>query len=384
MTRQFALCLGLMLACAPPSAKDGACTSDCSAESDENASSPHAGHMMTGSSDAVDAGSSDSCLLRTALLDGKTDLTTSADWAPHDDYALAGAIDELRLLRIDTGFDSGQPSIKTLVTYRGQTGRPAAWWSPDGTLALSAAHDLRLLEVGRDPPTLKELARYTPDEDPLYHVAWSPEGGHALITGTDVRLIAIDKTKGTLRELAAFREHVGRVFMTAWSPDGKYAITGGEDHTVRLLAVDALTASLTEIASFDAQEMVTVVSWQPRGNGALIGTWEGDSELKLLKIDTTHARITEGQQIASHEVNARAIKWTPDGLHAIWAGHNGTPRLCMLQDDQSTVRALTVLPSDASGVHELSWSPKGEWFLAAASQRDRITLVDARACIASH
>ncbi len=318
-----------------------------------------------------------SCFVSGASDGGDTPLSISVDWAPTDDYALVGGDGEVRLLRIDREANK----LTKLAIYGDQPGRITVAWSPDGQLALSVSSDVRLFRVTREPPALTELARVVTHAGAILSVSWSPDGRAALTTGKDasVRLMAVGPAEGTLVEVARFTGHTNRVFAASWSPDGKHVLTGGEDGTARMLEVDVQAGTLRELASVAHDAQVVPVAWSPRGD-ALVGTWVPcHSAVELVALDPSAGTMSVPTTFAHHESGLRALEWSPDGSYAISGGHDDTIRFLARHD--GTMRVLDVWPQGVLGVHALSWSPDGQYFLHAASQADRVTLVDARACV---
>jgi dipeptidyl aminopeptidase/acylaminoacyl peptidase len=318
----------------------------------------------------------DSCFAPRASLAGSRELVLSVDWSPVDDDVLVGAIDDVRLVRVDRATDT----LTTLAHAVDQAGRIEVDFAPDGRHALAVAVDVRLYRVDREPPALVELARVASPEGDLLSVKWSPDGRFAITTRRDgaVRLLAIDGD--TLTPLATFTGHVGRAFSASWSPDGTRVLTGGEDGTARVLAVDAAAGSLVEVAALAHDVQVCPVAWSARGD-ALLGTWVPcPSTVELVTFGPSGSdAILPVAVLAEHASGMRVLAWSPDGSVAVAGGHDDTLRFLGRHD--GSLRSLGLLPNGALGVHEASWSPDGTHLIVAASHEDRITLVDVRECL---
>lgn len=339
----------------------------------------HAGHTPSSTPAESLPSAPATCMVRRGTFDGQAGLTFSTAWSPIDDFALSGAMDEIRLLRIDP--DDGTISLR--ATYGDQPGRIYVRWSPDGAYALSvAAKDVRLLAITRDLPSIRTLARYD-ERGPWYGVEWSPSGSHALVTGNDgkVRLLAIDLAAPVIREVARFSGHHGKVLAGVWSPDGKVVLTGGEDRTTRLLSVDLDAGELIERKTLVDDHQVSAAAFHPSGQAALIGTWVDADEVTMLGLAPGSTELDVRGIQAHHASGVCAMTWTADGRYVITAGHDDAPKLFATSADLRTLEAIDGLDADCSGVHELSWSGSGDRFLVTASRLDRVTLIDVRGCL---
>jgi WD40 repeat protein len=320
-----------------------------------------------------------SCFVPGASFAGDSGLLISADWAPADDLELAGAVDEVRLLRVDPAADT----LRLLATDAAQVGRITVAWAPDGAYALGVGDlDTRLYRITREPPAITLLATLVTHRGDAIGVAWAPDGRSAITTGKDstARLLAVDTTAGTLAEIARFTAPGKRLFTVSYALDGRHALVGGEDGSARLLAVDPAARTLTLVAELDHAAQVCPVAFSPRGD-ALVGTWVPcHSAVELVQIDAAAGTMTSSAPLLHHESGLRALEWAPDGSYALSGGHDDTIRF--LGRHAGSMRVLDVLPQSRLGVHALSFSPDGRYFVHVASQEDRLTLVDARACVA--
>jgi WD40 repeat protein len=320
-----------------------------------------------------------SCFVPKVAMDGDSYLAISVDWAA-DDHVLVGAVDEVRLLRVDPVADT----ITERAMNTDQLGRITVAWSPDGQFALGVGDvDVRLYQITREPPALTTIGAAVTHTGAILGVAWAPDGKSAVTTGKDstARLMTVDTATGALAEIARFTAPGNkRLFTVSYAPDGQHVLVGGEEGHARLLAVDVAGAQLTEVAAIAHDVQVCPVAWGPSGD-ALVGTWVPcHSSIERVSFDASFATMTAEAPFAHHESGLRALAWGPDGSYALSGGHDDTVRF--LGRHAGTMRVVDVLPQTTMGVHALTWSPSGEYFLHVSSQHDRLQLVDARACIA--
>ena len=329
--------------------------------------------------EAEDAGEEqeNDCIRVVATYEGSSELSISVDWSPTDDYVLSGAIDELRLLRVDA-----QGGTLSGVNVFLQPGRSYVKWSPDGTHALSVSADVRLLAVARAPGAISPVAVYSGHVGDVYAVAWSRDGTLALTAGEDgtVRLLGVSVAGGSLSELAVFQGHSGKVYAVAWAPDGAHAVTAGQDGTARLLAVDAAVPALEEVTRLFWDEWASLIAWSPVRDEVLTGTWGACNAVQLWAVAVGSGVFTGHDGFHRHASGVRALEWRFDGDYALTGGHDDTVHLFAVERGPAAPRRLATLRDNRAGVHAVSWSPTGEHVVLAASKTDRLTLLDVRSC----
>jgi WD40 repeat protein len=317
-----------------------------------------------------------SCLEPLATFTGIGEYSMVAEWSPVDDYVLSGGIDELRLLEIDLT----ARTLTEVAPHVVQIGRPIAAWSRDGQYALSAAHDIRLFRVSRDPPELVQLTSHPGHGGGIYAMAWSPDQTHALVTGEDgvVHLFEVDGKAGLLAERAIFTGHSGKVVGVSWGPDGEHAVSVGYDTTVRLLEIDTAAPEIRELASATYDEEQWSVSWSQASGRLLSGSGVQRNGLQSWSVDPAVDRLELDGELLVHTSGVGVISWSPDGNYVVTGGHDDSVRLFAVSDDG--LEPIDVYGDHLSGVHAFSWSPDQRHGLLVSSQCDLVTLVDLTGC----
>jgi WD40 repeat protein len=237
-----------------------------------------------------------------------------------------GSDRSVRLWDVETG--------KELLKLEGH--RQPVWcvkFLPDGRSAISISEgEARLWDLTRG----REMRRFG-GHCSGQGVALSPDG-KLLVTGSypenSARLWEVE-TGRLIRELVGNRAQIrGADF----SPDGKLLLTGGGDFVrgggdTTLRIWDVTTGKELRLMSGDTQ-LVWCVAFSPDGRKALSGGVEGIVRLwdvnsgKELHQFQGHRVVSRGSIGARADV--RAVLFTPDGTHAVSAGHDRTIRVWKL------------------------------------------------------
>lgn len=350
---------------------------------DDGGASPPDDGVDDGADDGVadGQGAEAGCLAEVARLDGPRSYVYSVTWSPVDDLVLAGTDGELRLLEVDTE----AWTLRVAATLPDRAMAAVTRWSADGRRALSAGRELKLLEVQRDPPALRQLAAYAGSRGTIYGMDLSADGTR-VITGEHggaVRVFAVDLASGTLTERASFLGHTGKVFGVAWSPDGRHAASVGEDGSVRLLEVnlDQEPASVTQLAVQDDVDMENAVCWARSGNPLLTGTWWDRHVVQVWTVDPEAGTLELESEFVDHATGVDVMEWSRDRRRIVTAGHDDTMRLSLF--DGAALTTMNVLEDHDSGIHSASWSRDESFMVTASSMVDRVALIDMRACPAA-
>ena len=323
-------------------------------------------------------GEQPACLGEVARLDGPRSYVYNVTWSPVDDLVLAGTNEELRLLEVNTEAQT----LRLAATLPDRATAAMTRWSADGRHAITAGRELKLLEVQRDPPALRQLTAYAANRGSIYGMDWSADGAH-VITGEEggaVRVFAVNVVEGTLTELASFLGHTGKVFGVSWSPDGRHAASVGEDGSVRLLEIDldADPVAITQLAVEDDIDMENSVCWAKNGNPLLTGTWWDRHVVQVWNVDTGAGTLELQSEFADHPTGLDVMEWSRDRQRIVTAGHDDTMRLSRF--DGAALTTMVALEDHDSGVHSASWSRDEAYMIMASSMVDRVALVNMRAC----
>ena len=346
---------------------------------DEGGAFPPDDGVDDGADDGEDGqGAQPGCLAEVARLDGPRSYVYSVTWSPVDDLVLAGTDGELRLLEVD----AAARTLRVAATLPDRATAAVTRWSADGRRALSAGRELKLLEVQRDPPALRQLAAHAGNRGTIYGMDLSADGTR-VITGEEggaVRVFAVDLAAGTLTERISFLGHTGKVFGVAWSPDGRHAASVGEDGSVRLLEVslDQEPASITQLAVQEDVDVENAVCWARSGNPLLTGTWWDRHVVQVWTVDPEAGTLELESEFVDHMTGLDVMEWSRDRRHIVTAGHDDTMRLSLF--DGAALTTVTVLDGHDSGVHSASWSRDESLMVMASSMVDRVALIDMSAC----
>ncbi len=255
-------------------------------------------------------------------------------------------------------------------------------WSADGGHIVSAGLELKLTEVQRDPPALRQLAAFAGNQGPFHAMDLSADGLH-VITGersAAVRVFAVNVAAGTLTEQARFDGHAAAVFGVAWSPDGRHAASVSEDGTVRILAVDhdADPVTITQLAVWQDADLENSVRWARSGTPLLTGTWWRRHVIQVWNVNVNAGTLELQSEFFDHTSGINTMEWSGDRQRIVTGGHDDTMRL--LAFDGAALTNMAVLEDHDSGVHSVAWSRDEAYMVMASSMVDRIALIDMRAC----
>lgn len=227
--------------------------------------------------------------------------------------------------------------------------------SPDGTRAISASFDYRLILWRiNDQSEILELDAH---EAGVNAVAFRPDGRQAVSAGDDgtVRLWALDSG----RLLHTFAGHGGKVPQVAVSPDGRTAASAGWDRSLRLWDLERLTPGP---AIEGLKSNPNAVAFLPDGERLVSG--EADGTIRIW-------RVSDGAPLASlpgHDFGVTSLSAGPGGL-LISAGIDETLRLWDLASGEERLAFL----GHEGPVFGVALSPDGR--LAASGGADRVVRV---------
>jgi WD40 repeat protein len=289
--------------------------------------------------------------------DGK-ELLTSVGSA----YLTNGGLDSGRGAAYLWDIASGKRLGLPLVHHGGV---PAAVFSPDGRVIVSASKDGTVQKWDR--ATLK------PKGLPLRHprgaeyVAFTPDGAVIVTTSPDAFAAFLWDANG--QRLGTPLWHQEAVDSIALSPDGKAILTGGADSTIRMWQVSRSLSRPIDTNAYSSTEagpgpraqerlpiylLTHVLAYSPDRKTVLVSTGE-----KIARLWDTHTGQPLGAPLR-HPKPVRTVAFSPDGTRVATSSHD-------LQIDAATVhlwdaatgRPLAPPIRHNSQVAALAFSPDG-------------------------
>jgi WD40 repeat protein len=323
--------------------------------------SPDGHQIVTTSNDRiVRVWSLQSASLGTQFI-GHKEFVFQASFSPDGEYIVTASIDSsAHIWNTLTG--------QTIITLIGHTNEVrSAVFSPDGKTVLTASADgtARLWEVASG----KELLRLDGHTDAVNQAAFSPDGQYIVTASWDGtarvwdprtgqtkviytnqgpgrvnrvafspngKTVASSGDDGTARiwdpltgeDLMIFKGHTDRVTGVAFSPDGKYLVTCSFDGSVRLWEV----SSGKEIRRFAGHRNGSFsAAFSPDGKFVLTGSGR-DETARLWDVMT-------GREVRRFAGPITSVAFSPDGKYILTGSQDGTPRLWLL-DLQDTIRGV--------------------------------------------
>jgi WD40 repeat protein len=177
-----------------------------------------------------------------------------------------------------------------------------------------------------------------------------------------------------------FHGHVGEVFAVAWSPDARNALSMGKDRTMRLLSVDSVAGTLTEVTSVTDVDWETAVAWAAGDRPVLSGDWGVLNQVEMWSVDaSTRSLVSHGVLTNFDVVGAQVLEWNRSGSALAAAGHDDSS-LQLFSYRNRRFTALGSLTHWAHGVHAASWSRDGNYLAIAAAYSEHVLLLDVRDC----
>jgi WD40 repeat protein len=174
--------------------------------------------------------------------------------------------------------------------------------------------------------------------------------------------------------VAVFDGTTDLVISVDWSPIDDFVLSGANGE-VRLLEVAGDPPSFRDLASYRTQGGRAFVIWSPDGNFAL----SASTDVRLLRIDRENETIAEAAPaFTGHLGDVYSAAWSPDGIHALSVGQDGTARLLAADATAGTLDEVARFDGGTGKVYDVAFSPDGE--LAAIAAQDgtlRILAVDA-------
>ncbi len=278
---------------------------------------------------------------------GQSGEVTAVAWSPNGRHIASGGNDStIRVWNASTGADQ-------LVSHGHSGGIPAITWSPDSTRIASMTSGP---SVSGGPPasdnSVHVLNATTGNPIYIYHghssgitdVAWSPRGERIASSSTDYTVQVWNAANG--ENPLIYRTHAWYVWTLAWSPDGKRLASGGPDGTISL---------------WDAVSGHTFLSYRGHINAVEAITWSPDGKFIASASDDYSVRIwnsASGKLVYSyhgHSSYVRAVAWSPDG-HSIASGSNDKTVQVW---DSASGKMNDIYRGHSGAVTAVVWSPGG-------------------------
>lgn len=154
-------------------------------------------------------------------------------------------------------------------------------------------------------------------------VAWHPNGEQIVTGHWDGGVHTWDVATGA--HLQAFKGHLKIVWSIAWRADGQQIATGSKDHTIRIW--NAETGQL-EQALKGHRGTVLSLAWHPDRNARpQLLTGSNDNIAKLW--DTSTGRVLD---TIRHSDNVVSVAWSPDGQQFLTASSNREIKIRVADD----------------------------------------------------
>lgn len=321
------------------------------------------------------------CMQPLATLDGDDPLAYGVAWSPVSSHALGSTTFELRLLAIE---DDGRV-LRVADRHRSEVRHTSVAWSSDGTLALTAGDDGRIhaFEVDLAHERLTHVGATLVDATTVYDVAIAPDQAHVLACGHggELTLLRLHRATAELSIVDRVAAHE-RCVVARWSPSGRHAASLGRAETTAFFALDPEHERLVPIATLESGEEPGAVAFGADDAEVVHGTFGERHRVTALRLDPATGELHEQQAFDDFASGIKVIAPDPEARTWVIAAHDEAPRLYAPDEHEPGLGPgpIARMPDDGSGSHGASWSPDGTMLVHAASQRDRFTVIDARAC----
>ncbi|HEY8302681.1 MAG TPA: helix-turn-helix domain-containing protein [Jatrophihabitans sp.] len=260
----------------------------------------------------------------------------------------------------------------------GTVGLPAAFGTPDGTVALS--RDDRLVATSNRAGQVL-LDRLSPEGVPaprpvvldsgtstIESVAINPAGTMLAAGSDDDRVRLWDIHDPTHPRALPPLPTGGEIANVAFSPDGRFVAGASVDHKVHLWAVNASAARpVAELGGFSNYAWSVAFSPDSKtlaGGGA-------DNSVRLWNIsDPAHPRLL-GRPFSGPTHYVFSLAFSPDGKTLAGAGGDGSVWTWSIADPAHPVVDTTLRAADpGGGTYTAAFTPDGRFLAAAGSSGD--------------
>lgn len=185
----------------------------------------------------------------------------------------------------------------------------------------------------------------------VHSMAFSPDG--ATLVAGDIQGQIHRWDLATWQPLPPFEGHLSRVAGLRFTPDGAFLISMGWDKTCRLWRVATGEVEHVFEGPFDNFSGIALAP------DASEFAWIGDDPtIRIWNLEKKEERTLPSVK------KGRAIAYTPDGLHLVTSGADGTLRLL---DRAGAVKRQ--VHSHADGVRSIAFSPNGKVLASAGLDR---------------
>jgi len=202
------------------------------------------------------------------------------------------------------------------------------------------------------PYTIRTYVTY-PGQSRMYTAAWSPTNGTWIASGGQGRMVHVwDANSGT--DLFSYDSHSSVVYRVAWSPDSKYLVSGHYDGTVQVWSA---TSGINVATYTGHTAQVNCVAWSP--DGSMITSGSADRTAKVWSVATGNLLAT----YYGHKHYVNAVAWSPDSTYVVSGSGDATAQVW----DAISGRHRLTYSGHTSEVLALAWSPIDGATIASAS-----------------
>jgi WD40 repeat protein len=257
-------------------------------------------------------------------------------------------------------------------TYRGHTAAVISiTCSPDGQRIASAGWDrtVQIWEAVHGTPLFTYEGHLKEQITIVSRIAWSPDGRYIVSAANDIRPMQLSQETilhvwdvATGKLLRAYEGHTDSVFAVAWSPDGQRIASGGRDRQIQIW--DAFTGERL-LTYLGHTHWVYVIAWSH--DGSEIASASQDHSTQVWKTDTGTIRYTW----TSPSRAMMGVAWAPDDRYIATVSHVGEIW------ETATGKRMRAFGPAYAGMQHIAWSPDGSHLAFTQDMRVVVGQVEA-------